>query len=114
MPGVAEQFCCHVQVQDEEKQQLARESVAWALRNRQLAQMFPLLQQAPAEGSSAAASATSPGDAATGAGDVNEEGSYLKSKHILNQVMLNNNKFPEGTGFTLMLFAQTLAIHSCV
>ncbi|KAK9905644.1 hypothetical protein WJX75_003753 [Coccomyxa subellipsoidea] len=57
----------YMQTTDEEKQQMASESVAWALRNRQLLQMFPQLQSAPEEGTSAAATGASPKHGATDA-----------------------------------------------
>ncbi len=49
-------------LQDEQKKQLASESVAWVLRNKQLAQMFPQLQPVAEQGPSADAPATPPED----------------------------------------------------
>ncbi len=53
-------------MQDEEKRALAAQSVAWALRNKQLAAMFPehLKEEA---GASGASSAAEPSAAAAGA-----------------------------------------------
>lgn len=47
-------------LQDEEKNDFAKESVAWALRNRQLAQMFPQLQELSGNSSTRSDSATGP------------------------------------------------------
>lgn len=47
-----------ISLQDEDKKELAMDSVAWALRNKQLAQMFPQLQELP--GSSAGQDASAP------------------------------------------------------
>lgn len=51
---------CISHLQDDEKKDFARESVAWALRNKQLAQMFPQLQELPGNSASKSASATEP------------------------------------------------------
>ncbi|EIE23404.1 UBC-like protein [Coccomyxa subellipsoidea C-169] len=52
----------YMQTTDEQKKQLASESVAWVLRNKQLAQMFPQLQPVAEQGPSAYAPATPPED----------------------------------------------------
>ncbi|BDA47267.1 Ubiquitin-conjugating enzyme E2 6 [Coccomyxa sp. Obi] len=50
----------YLETTDEEKQDFARESVAWALRNKQLAQMFPQLQEVHGNSARESASAAEP------------------------------------------------------